>query len=81
MEINPLLNALTDMQARADSLRGIFEYAERKERLTEVELELAEPNVWNNPERAQALGKERAALELVVKPLITWTRAWPIAAT
>lgn len=48
---------------------GIFEYAERKERLTEVELELAEPNVWNNPERAQALGKERAALELVVKTI------------
>lgn len=48
---------------------GIFEYAERKERLTEVELELAEPNVWDNPERAQTLGKERAALELVVKTI------------
>ncbi len=50
-------------------LGGIFEYAERKERLAEVELELAEPNVWNDPERAQALGKERASLELVVKTL------------
>jgi len=27
---------------------------------------LAEPGVWNNPERAQALGRERASLEQVV---------------
>lgn len=48
---------------------GIFDYANRKERLAEVELELAEPDVWDDPERAQALGKERAALEAVVKTI------------
>jgi len=47
-------------------LGGIFEYAEKKEQLAEVELELAEPNVWNEPERAQALGRERSSLEAVV---------------
>jgi peptide chain release factor 2 len=45
---------------------GIFDYAHKKERLTEVELELGEPSVWDNPQRAQELGKERAALEAVV---------------
>jgi len=45
---------------------GIFDYERKAERLTEVEQELAQPNVWNNPEHAQALGKERAALERVV---------------
>jgi peptide chain release factor 2 len=29
-------------------------------------LELGEPNVWNDPERAQALGRERSSLETVV---------------
>lgn len=29
------------------------------------------PDVWNNPERAQALGKERSALETVVKTMAT----------
>jgi peptide chain release factor 2 len=48
---------------------GIFDYAEKKDRLVEVELELAEPSVWDEPERAQALGKERASLELVVKTI------------
>jgi len=47
-------------------LGGIFDYDTKKERLTEVELELGEPNVWNNPDKAQALGKERSSLESVV---------------
>ena len=47
-------------------LGGIFDYAVKHERLDEVERELAEPSVWDDPERAQQLGKERAALEAVV---------------
>jgi peptide chain release factor 2 len=31
-----------------------------------VELELAEPSVWDDPDKAQALGRERSSLELVV---------------
>lgn len=48
---------------------GIFDYDVKKERLTEVELELAESNVWDNPERAQALGRERSLLEGVVRTI------------
>lgn len=50
-------------------LGGIFDYEHKKERLAEVELDLGEPSVWENPERAQALGRERSALELVVKTI------------
>ena len=52
-------------------LGGIFDYATKKERLTEVELELAEPSVWDEPERAQALGRERSSLEIVVSTIET----------
>lgn len=48
---------------------GIFDYVSRKERLAEVELELAEPDVWNDPDRAQELGRERSSLESVVKTI------------
>jgi peptide chain release factor 2 len=48
---------------------GIFDYDLKKERLAEVELELAEPGVWNNPEKAQQLGKERAVLEQIVETI------------
>ena len=47
-------------------LGGTFDYAARKERLEEVNRELESPELWNDPERAQAMGKERARLEQVV---------------
>ena len=50
-------------------LGGTFDYPEKKDRLAEVELELSEPSVWDDPERAQALGRERASLEAVVKTI------------
>ncbi|QHQ39502.1 peptide chain release factor 2 [Microbulbifer hydrolyticus] len=69
MEINPLLNQLKDLAERTDVLRGYLDYAGKKERLTEVELELAEPSVWDDPDRAQDLGRERSSLEAVVKTI------------
>ncbi len=48
---------------------GIFDYAQKVERLEEVTRELEDPSVWDDQERAQALGKERASLEQVVKTL------------
>ena len=39
------------------------------ERLEEVTRELESPEVWNDPERAQALGKERSTLELIVETI------------
>lgn len=50
-------------------LGGIFDYDVRKERLVEVERELELPDVWNEPARAQALGKERSNLEVVVSTI------------
>ncbi|HWK73450.1 MAG TPA: peptide chain release factor 2 [Povalibacter sp.] len=48
---------------------GFFEYDNKSERLTEVNRELEDPGVWNTPDRAQELGKERARLDMVVGTL------------
>ncbi len=45
---------------------GIFDYEQKKEDLQEVCMELEDPNVWNDREKALALGKQRASLENVV---------------
>ena len=45
---------------------GIFDFDQKKERLEEVSRELEDGAVWDAPERAQALGKERAELESLV---------------
>jgi len=48
---------------------GIFDYDAKKEKLEEVSRELEDSNVWNNTEKAQALGKERSALEQIVNTI------------
>jgi len=45
---------------------GIFDFDAKAERLEEVSRELESPDVWDKPQRAQDLGKERAALERIV---------------
>ena len=48
---------------------GFFDYADKKDRLEEVVLNLEDPDLWNNPEHAQALGQERTSLEAIVHGL------------
>jgi peptide chain release factor 2 len=50
---------------------GIFDFENKQQRLEEVDLELSDPNVWDDQERAQALNKERSQLEVIVGVLTT----------
>ncbi|MGA7297629.1 MAG: peptide chain release factor 2 [Rhodanobacteraceae bacterium] len=65
-ETNPLHAQIADLQGRVESLRGYLDYPIKKERLEEVDRELESPDVWDDPQRAQDLGRERARLEEVV---------------
>lgn len=48
---------------------GIFDVDVKVERLEEVNAELEQPDIWNEPEKAQALGKERSSLEVIVNTI------------
>ena len=48
---------------------GIFDVDTKTDRLVEVNRELEDPTVWDDPDRAQQLGRERAELERVVTTL------------
>ncbi|WP_328986740.1 peptide chain release factor 2 [Thiorhodovibrio winogradskyi] len=65
-DISPIRARLGDLRGRLESLWGYLDYAGKDERLTEVLRELEDPDLWNNPGRAQQLGRERAMLENVV---------------
>ncbi|WP_263141322.1 peptide chain release factor 2 [Pseudomonas sp. RIT-PI-AD] len=69
MEINPILNSIKDLSERTQTIRGYLDYDQKRDRLTEVNRELEDPNVWNDPEYAQNLGRERAQLALIVETL------------
>ena len=49
---------------------GIFDFDRKRERLEEVSRELELPNIWDDPKRAQELGRERAQLERTVSELV-----------
>ncbi|MBE9559782.1 MAG: peptide chain release factor 2 [Proteobacteria bacterium] len=66
MEINPITNQINDLRERTDSLRGYLDFDRRKEELEEVNRELEQPGIWDDPENAQKLGQERSRLEKIV---------------
>jgi peptide chain release factor 2 len=53
------------------SYGGIFDYDAKSERLRTVNASLEDPTVWNDPKKAQELGKEKKALEGVVVTITT----------
>ncbi|AUP76056.1 peptide chain release factor 2 [Francisella tularensis] len=57
---------LKDLTARIQSLREYLDYDTKKEKLTEVLMELEDGSIWDNPEYAQNLGKQKVELENVV---------------
>ncbi len=48
---------------------GIFDFDLKSEKLEQVNAELEDPKVWEEPKRAQDLGKEKKSLEAVVDSL------------
>ena len=51
------------------SFGGIFDYDRKALRLNEVNAALENPSVWNEPKRAQELGREKKSLETVVETI------------
>jgi peptide chain release factor 2 len=45
---------------------GTFDVDQKQDRLQEVQQELEAPTIWDNPEKAQSLGRERVQLENIV---------------
>ncbi len=69
-EINPIKNTIVDLGKRGKALKDYLDFTHKSEQLVEVLRELEDPNVWNDPARAQALGKERGVLEGIVNTII-----------
>ncbi|MDW5442803.1 peptide chain release factor 2 [Polaromonas sp. SM01] len=64
--INIIGNQLADLSNRVNELRGYLDYPAKERKLSEVNAALEDPKVWDNPKRAQELGKEKKSLEDVV---------------
>ena len=58
-----------DSRIAPRSFGGIFDFDVKEARLAAVDRELEDPKVWDNPQRAQQLGKEKKQLDGVVHTL------------
>ncbi|MFN4360200.1 MAG: peptide chain release factor 2 [Hylemonella sp.] len=68
-QINAIGSKLADLSQRTVELRRYLDYDAKSERLRTVNASLEDPTVWNDPKRAQELGKEKKALDDVVVTL------------
>ncbi|MCO5976323.1 peptide chain release factor 2 [Ideonella oryzae] len=64
--INAIGTTLADLTQRTLDLRGYLDYDRKALRLNEVNATLENPAIWNDPKRAQELGKEKKQLDEVV---------------
>jgi peptide chain release factor 2 len=64
-----LPSASKTWKAVPPSCGGIFDFEGKKLRLSEVVKLTEDPEIWNDPQRAQDLGKERKSLESTVDTL------------
>ncbi|WP_434353633.1 peptide chain release factor 2 [Psychrobacter sp. HD31] len=66
MEINSYQEHIKDLAKRGQELRGYLDFEGKKERLEEVNLELENPEIWNDPDKATAINKEKSLLDGVI---------------
>ncbi|UOD49285.1 peptide chain release factor 2 [Orrella daihaiensis] len=66
---NLLAARLADYLERELAARRYLDYEVKAARLEVVNAELEDPDVWNDPDKAQALGREKKSLENTVQTL------------
>ncbi|HTD06715.1 peptide chain release factor 2 [Undibacterium sp.] len=67
--LNSLSALLSDLTGREAELRRYLDFDVKSEKLEQTNAELEDPTVWNDPKRAQDLGKEKKSLEAIVHTL------------
>ncbi|MGA8260650.1 MAG: peptide chain release factor 2 [Arenicellales bacterium] len=66
MEFTSLVEAVKELKGREAALRRYLDFDSKKEALEEIDRQLEQPGIWDNPERAQELGQSRSRLARVV---------------
>ncbi|MGE0875232.1 MAG: peptide chain release factor 2 [Burkholderiales bacterium] len=67
--INQIASSLAGLEARLAELRRYLDFDAKERRLADLNRELEDPALWDNPQRAQELGKEKKGLDVVVETI------------
>lgn len=69
--MQPLLKRIKQLCASIDAAAGRLKLDERQSHIADLEAQLATSEIWNNPNYAQDLSKQLAALKKMVDPWVT----------
>ena len=69
--MQPLTKRLSDLRPSITAAIERLHIADKQAMLAELDAQLAAPEVWNNPTRAQELSKQAAALRSAIEPWLT----------
>ena len=69
--MQPLSKRLNDLRTHIDAALEHLHLDERQARIAELENQLASSEIWHNPQHAQELSKQLAALKKMVDPWLT----------
>ncbi|WP_105533177.1 peptide chain release factor 2 [Solimicrobium silvestre] len=67
--VNSIAGLLSDLTNREVELRRYLDYDVKSEKLEQVNAEMEDPAIWNDPKKAQDLGREKKSLEAIVHTL------------
>ena len=69
--MQPLLKRLKQLRSSIEAAAGRLRLEERQSQIADLEAQLATSEIWNNPNHAQDLSKQLAALRKMVDPWVT----------
>jgi peptide chain release factor 2 len=69
--MQPLLKRLKQLRTSIEAAEARLRLEEKQEHIAELEAQLATSEIWNNPNHAQDLSKQLAALKKMVDPWVT----------
>ncbi|CAL4324038.1 peptide chain release factor 2 [Buchnera aphidicola] len=69
LEINFIRNKIKDLDKRTKILEKILKYNTIKERVTELDCELTNPDIWNNSQRIKKINQESFRLKKTINSI------------
>lgn len=69
--MQPLIKRLNDLRPQVDAALTRLRIAEKQAQIDDFEMQLASSEIWHNPQHAQDISKQLAALKRLVDPWLT----------
>lgn len=69
--MQPLIKRINELRPQIDAALERLHISDKQAEISDVEQQLAQPEIWNNPAFAQALSKQQAAMKSLVDPWVT----------